>query len=958
MAAYQSCAWANRRRLVASAGPMALLAGCFVFVQSPAFAQTKDAPEAQGAVSEVVVTGSRTITDGSAAPTPLTVVSGDELRASSPASIIDALNEIPSFQGSIRPAASSSSGTGLNGNGGNFLSLRGLGPQRTLVLIDGQRIVPANTRGAPDVNLIPQGLVQRVDVVTGGASAAYGSDAVAGVVNFILDTKFTGLKGEIEGGTSSRSDANSIRASLTGGQGFLDDKLHVVGSAEFSQTDGIDLDYNGRKWAEQGWGLIGAGTTPATNIIAPNVGYSVATRGGLITGPAVIANQQFLPGGALAPFNAGAFKTSSTESGGDGAMNRTNLIPGITTESFFGHATYEVNDSFRVFGEAQFAEVKTKFLTTQNTATGTSAYTIFSDNAFIPAALQSVLTANNIGSFTLGRTAADWPAVFVDSLTDTERFVVGFQGKLPGDWSYSGYYQYGRSTNKVQTLNNPIEQNVYNAADAVVNPANGQVVCRTTLTNPTNGCVPMNLFGFGAPSAASIAYATGTSFFRLVNEQQVAAFDVKGQPFSTWAGPVAVAFGVEHRHEDSGQVVDPISASIKSAGGVKGFPTALVGSPGGFLLSNPQAISGSFSVTEGYLEVDAPLLKDMALAKSLDFNGAVRYADYSTVGGQTTWKVGLVYQPVEDLRLRFTRSRDIRAPNISELFTGAQQTIGLGVNDPNFANARFTVTQRVQGNPNLGAEDADTTTYGFVYKPSYIPGLMFSVDAYKIDIANVISQVALQDVVNGCAAGNNSLCSLVLRNADGTINTIITPTQNIASLATRGEDFELDYSTPLDRFKADLPGNLRIRLLATHLDELSTTVNGIKNDRVGDLDIGAPTLPAGAPDWTATFNLTYAVGDFSFFWQQRYLAAGIEDHTQVFNAASITKVPAVNYTDLTVRYDLRRGGRTYQLYGTVNNLFDQDPPITPGGAATTPRAANPLYDFIGRYYTVGVRFKL
>jgi iron complex outermembrane receptor protein len=938
---------AARRHL---GGASALAIATAIGLASPAGAQTANRAN-ETEVGEVVVTGSRAIVNGNEAPTPVTVLTGEQLSSAAPTGVADALNQLPVFRNSLKPSTAGSSGTGQNGNGGNFLNLRALLPARTLTLLNGRRAVSSNLfTGATDVNLFPQILISRVDVVTGGASAAYGSDAVAGVVNFILDTNFTGLKGEVQGGTSNRGDGDSYHGGLAYGRDYANGRGHVTASVEHNHLDGIRAG-SGRGWADAGWGIIQNPNGPPSQIIVQNVRSSNSAYGGLITsGP--LSGQTFNPDGTLRPFQFGTVRTATSMSGGEGTASRTNLTTDLSTTSAFVYTDFDLNEDWTAFAEGEFSEVRTKF---PSAVSGISNATIFNDNAFLPAAVRAQMQQLGITSFGFNRGGRDLGFVFVDSLNDTWRGVVGLKGKLGDNWTTNLYYERSEGRVRLRTSNDPIHVNIYNAVDAVRNPATGQIVCRTTLTNPNNGCVPINLFGEGAPSAAAIDYIRDTSYARLTTTQDVLSFDVRGQLFSTWAGPISVAAGGEYRKETAQQVTDPISSSIVNGTGIRGFPASLQNNPGGFILTNPQPIKGQYDIREGFVEAVVPLLRDVALAKALDLNGAIRYADYSNAGGVTTWKVGLSYQPVEDIRLRATRSRDIRAPNISELFTAGQQTVGLTVRDPTRGGATVPVTRRATGNPNLLPEKADTTTFGVVYQPSWLPGFSGSVDAFDIQIEGAIATLGLQQIVDFCAAGDQSLCALVVRNPDSSINSIISPNLNLNSLKTSGVDIEASYRTNLADLGGRWSGNLTLRALATYVRNLKTTSSGVTIDRAGQVG-----LPGGVPEWTATFSATYQNGPLSLYVQDRYIDGGAYDVTltPAILAPSQNKIRSINYVDLTARYKFERLGGAYEAFATVNNLFDQDPRISPNGATLTPRAANgQLYDFIGRYYTVGLKFR-
>lgn len=936
-----------------------------LFAALPAAAQTatvntQDVPAAPAAQANVVVvTGSRTITDGSSAPTPVTVASDEQLQSAQPGSISDALTQLPVFRGSQKPAAAGSAGTTL-GAGANLLTLRALSPFRTLVLLDGRRIVPTQLTGSTDANMIPDSLISRVDVVTGGASAAYGSDAVAGVINFVLDTGFEGFKGTVQTGISSRSDGASGKVNLTYGHSFLDDRLHVIVSGDFFQQQGINLDYGGREFAEDGYGLIGASTASSALVIAPDIREALATTGGLITGcqPVGVAcpinRMQFTTNGTLAPYAQGSFVTTATMSGGDGVARRTNLIAGYDATSLFSHAAYDLSDNTNIYAEVLYGKVHAQYFGSNSGVSGTSSATIFNDNAYLPTAVRSVLTANNISSFSFARATFDFGGSYYTNNTETYRYVAGLNGSFGGNWKYALYGEYGTSSFDLTTSNNVLVQNFYNALDAVVNPANGQIVCRSTLlgTSAGTGCVPMNLFGEGAASPEALAYVVGSSYLKVDSNQLVFSGDLRGELFSLPGGPLVVATGLEYRKEAGEQSTNPENRITRTGTGIRGYPAAQVNQAGAYQLSPAQALKGSFFVTEGFVEATAPLLRDAPGARRLDLNAAARYADYSSVGGVSTWKVGLNWEPIEGFRLRGTQSQDIRAPSIQERFAPLAPTIGQAANDPQKAGARFVVVQLNQGNPDLFEETAETSVLGAVFAPSFLPGFTASVDHFNIRIEDVIASPTIQSVVDACGL---SACSQVIRNPDGTINSVVVRQQNFAQLHTDGEDIEIAYSTALDRL--NLPGELKFRLLATHTNRLNLTLGATTINRVGDLNVTPSSNPPGVAEWSGAFSVDYRTDHFHAFVQERYVGPGYLDKTLVYAPTQDTRVSDVFYTDVTLGYRPPALGSAVELYATVNNLFDEQPPLTPNGALTTPRPVNSsVYDVLGRYFTAGMRF--
>lgn len=944
-------------------GNAALTAVAFVLAQ-PALAQDPVMPEgdvlAPTTVDDnevIVVSGSRAIVDGRNAPTPLTVVSQEQLLLASPSSLIDGLNQLPVFSSSVRQNSTGSSGSGQGGNGGNFLNLRALLPSRTLVLLDGRRTVASSIQlNATDVTLFPQMLIKRVDVVTGGASAAYGSDAVAGVVNFIVDSTFDGLKVEAQTGISTYGDNFSYRVGAAGGLTFGDERGNVIASFERAVTDGID-NANARDWAATGFGKIPStiAQSGTTQIFAPDVRLSQSTFGGKIiscspaSASCPIANTFFNPDGSRSPFINGQFVSSTVASGGSGADIRTNLTTSNWTNTAYLRGQFAFSDAATVFAEGIYGDVNTEYLGAPSITT--SAVTIYSDNAFLPTDLRNVLLANGITWFRLGRSNRDIAPNRIRTNTETVRGVIGIEGTILVDWNYSLTLERSRAHYQLFSQNNLIVENFYNGADSVRNPATGQIVCRSTLLGLPQGvgCVPINLFGEGAPSAEAIAYAAGTAKADLYLNQTNAMLDFRGTPFDTWAGPVGLAFGAEYRKERALQEVDPISAKIKSGDGIRGFPSSANGQPGGFALSNPQPIEGEISIKEAYAEAAIPLAREVPFLYSLDLNGAVRYADYSRVGGVWTWKVGGSWEPIQEVRLRGTRSRDIRAAGVAELFTASQQTAGLSAIDSTLpgAPAVAPITRQTRGNPDLEPEKADTITGGIVLSP--LPGLNLSADYYSIEIRDAITQSSLQQVIDGCSVGNTDLCDLVTRDGPGnSISSIVTPFLNLAEVKTSGLDFEAGYRTQLGS------NTLNLRTFANHTFKLATTDDGITVDRAGDMG-----QRDAVPKWTVTASALFqTAGGASFFVQGRYLSGGKYDSTLGPTELPVeqNRVPAIFYTDVTLKQRIGASDGGFEVFATINNLFDKNPPLAPQGAVTIPRQSNPyFYDLVGRYFTVGAK---
>ncbi|WP_454798296.1 TonB-dependent receptor plug domain-containing protein [Novosphingobium lindaniclasticum] len=888
----------------------------------------------------IVVTGSRAIRDGSQAPTPVTVISSDALTKAQPGLIAEGLNQLPAFRGSTRPTGGFTAATGPGT--GSYLNLRNLGTQRTLVLVDGRRAAPSARDGSTDINLLPEPLIKRVDVVTGGASAAYGSDAVAGVVNFVLDTRFTGLKATLQSGISGRGDVPTYKASLTAGHSFAEGRGRIVASASYYDAGGLQSVAE-RSWGRRATGFLSNPAVPGQLIFRDDLRASTAAPGGLIlSGP--LAMQQFAPDGTLMPFSRGTLQSGLIQVGGDGAQVFSNLSAAIRTQSYFAHGEFDVTPTLTLFGEGSLALARNHYNQVQQfNLGGFNGFTIYSGNAFLDPSVQQVLTATNTPAFAMGRLNFDFgdPAN-ATAKARTMDFKAGFRFTGPSDLLVEGYYGHSKNRTKIRTDNNVVLERLYAAADAVRDPASGQIVCRVSLTNPGlyPGCVPLNLFGQGAPSQEAIDYVEGTAAYRTDFTQDVADISVRARPFSTWAGEVSLAAGGQYRRIELDQVSDDIGPSVNDATGIRGFPAAYLNQPGGYLLTNVFPVSGGYHLWELFAEAAVPLARDLPFLHALDLNAAVRYTDYSTSGGVTTWKAGLVWEPVSGVRLRGTVSRDIRAPNVPELFAGTVQNTGSVIE----SGVTVPIIQVTRGNAQLKPERARTYTAGLVLTPAFAPGLTFSADYYSIDLDGVISSLTPQITLDQCLAGATALCANITRNDAGAITRIESPTLNLNRLKSAGIDFEMSYRPG----GGMLGGATQFRVVASYLQKQRQDIsNGTSTDRAGEVGLTAN------PRWTATGNLNWTRGAFDLFVQERFIAAGRYDVTR-HEPVTIedNTVKSVFYTDVTASY---RVGENFRFYATINNLFDRDPPLAPNGTLVTFIPTNPqLYDVIGRQFTAGI----
>lgn len=932
-----------------SALALALAASTAAHAQETVLA-TEAAP-ASNEQADITVTGTRIQRDGYRAPTPLTVLNSADIEASAPANVADFVNDIPSLAGSVTPANSN-----LNisaGNAGvNALNLRALGTARTLVLLDGQRSVGSTLGGLVDVNTFPQGLIKSVEIVTGGASAAYGSDAVSGVVNFILDKSYTGLKGAAEYGLTDRGDAPSHRVTLTAGTGFAGGRGHLLLNGEIAVREGL----NGvpRDWNNRGWYMINnpayvAGNGQPERLIASSAGLSQATRGGVITNTA-LRGTQFGVGGQVSQYDFGTTR-DPWQIGGDWQATQVNgfqsLDPAEDRKSAFGRVSFDVADWLNVYGQASYA--KSQNLGWLGVQLNQANVTIRSDNAFLPAAVRSQLVARNITQFTLGTTNADLPIRKNDTERDVQRYVLGAGGTFglfAGTARWNAYYQKGISRTREMARDITNNARLALAQDAVFAPAGnaagvaaGTIVCRSTLTTPGNGCVPLNRLGVGVASQAALDYVIGNPFRRQRFEQDVFAGNLSFDAFRLPAGAVSVAIGGEHRRE---KVTGTVASDFQT----------------GWFVGNFLPTFGAYDVTEGYVELLVPVIK------GLDLNGAVRGTDYSTSGYVTTWKAGVTFEPIPDIRFRATRSRDIRAPNLGELYTAGSTRINVLI-DSSQNNASVTFAGTSRGNPLLDPEKADQWGVGLVLQPRFLPRFALSVDYYAIRINGAIGSVAAQTIVDRCNEGLAAFCTAVVRgpNAFGNTLQVFESPFNFAQQRAKGIDIESSYRIPVGA------GNVTLRGMATRYIQ-----NYFNNGIDAPIETVGQNAPGGTPKWLYRAQATYANNGFDLTLIGRGVSAGVYDNSFVectsgCPASTVTNrtindnhIDGAFYLDATTSREITMGSRKLELFLNVTNIFDKDPPVVapgPAGSAyATPATNQSLYDLLGRTYRAGVRFRL
>jgi outer membrane receptor protein involved in Fe transport len=914
-------------------------------------------------VDQVFVTGSRIArSEGYEAPTPLTVLDADQLLAQTADSgVRDTLATMPVFSGGYNITT----GAGLpsfNQAGLSTIELRNLGITRTLVLLDGQRSVGSLATGVVDVDNFPQQLIKRVEVVTGGASAVYGSDAVAGVVNFVLDREFTGLKADVSGGRTQYDDAETFKVALASGFGFAGGRGHVLLSGEWMENDGIVEGSGSRAWARTAKNYYVNPAYTATSgqpefLLADNVFLSQGTHGGLITsGP--LRGIAFGEGGTPYNFQYGAGVTRDLfMSGGDYESTLTDdafsLLPSQERRNIFTRVSYDVTDNVNVFLQASRGISSTFGIAFPHYQPG-SGPTVLSGNPFIPASVQQQMTALGVASFRLGTMNYDMPFVTTETTRAANRYVAGIEGNFDAwgtNWKWNGYAQIGETKSDHWTHDARVNARYSQALDAVRDPVTNEIVCRSTLTNPGNGCVPWNPMGTGVNDDAAREYLLGTAYSLQTTRQEVYAASITGEPFENWAGPVSMAFSAEHRKEEA--TVEP-DAIAQQAGWHSG---------------NHQLLDAGYDVSEAAIELLIPLLNNKPLVDAWDLSAAYRATEYEVSGYVSSYKLGTTYAITPDYRVRATWSRDIRAPNISELFQA--QNYGLiSTYDP-VTNTTPTHGRTQTGNPNLKPEKADNLTVGIVAQPVFAPGLNLSIDYWTIDVQDAINLIQGQQIIPLCYQGRTDLCPRITRDANGVIVSVEQGYFNFASQKASGIDLETSYNFRTSALVDSWLGDVTLRVMGTRYFE-NVVDDGIvpQNDSVGTVGGTPETVVTGSVSYKLNSLTTTVTGRYfsDVVMDNDYIActSGCPESTQHARTFDQIGVDGGFYLDLSLAYnfeDLFGGaGVSGRAYFNVRNVMNEDPELTPQVGTTGlgyiySRSQGGRWDKLGRVYRVGMDFR-
>jgi iron complex outermembrane recepter protein len=945
-------------------------------------------------LQEVVVTGSRIITPNLESPSPVQSITATEIAGTGTVNVQEILLKNPTIG---TPTLSRTNSAFLtSGAGVATVDLRNLGVERTLTLIDGRRFVPGIPGSAAvDYNTIPTQFIDRIDVLTGGASAVYGSDAVAGVVNIILKKDFQGIAFDGQYGASAESDNEETQVGLTFGTSTADERGNIMAHVGYTKQGAVYSRDRPRSAIDQV--STGAGVTgdPAELFDITRPFYSsFAPQGRFFTGNGDPGGITYDANGNVIPWDTNGTTTAAT--GFNRSAFRTIAVP-VERYLFAARGSFDFTENHAAFFEGTYASTNSSSIIEPFAlgaediypATGGQVPVEFDVNGalvrnpLVPSEVFDTATdddGDGLRDFYFTKRLSDFGTRSSDARRDTFRVVGGLEGAFASDqWHYETFYAFGQ-TKEAQTSSGQVNVlNFRNALEAVADvddvDNDGDVaepICRDPNAR-LQGCVPVNVFGYNSFSPEAIDYIEAPGSLSTFTSQRLLGANLSGTLVELPAGPLGIAGGIEYREERSDSEFDPLTQAGLNAGNA--IPPT----------------SGEFDVREAYLEANVPLLKDLPAIEQLSLRAAVRAADYSTVGSVLSWNGGFEWSPIPSLRFRVIRALSTRAPNIGELFQPPSQTFPTGVQDPCVgvtatssdatsvacraapgvsaniaANGEFTLNQADfqgisgfdRGNPGLEEEEGNSWTIGAVIQPADIPVLEnfdFTVDYFRIDIGNAITLRDRNFILSQCYGGGDaSLCQFVTRrpnpvgpNSAGSIEFLDADITNTGGEFAEGVDLTAAYSQPLGT------GKFAARLSYTHvLEHYQIPLDG------GDRDYLAGEV--GDSEDRAYLTLQYSLGKFGATLQTTWLSSA--DLDDQFLAAfdlprGSVSVPSATYVDAQVTFS---PADQYEIYAGANNLLDEDPPPIISGLpadVTGTETDAGTYDPIGRRWYAGVRMR-
>jgi outer membrane receptor protein involved in Fe transport len=943
-----------------------------VAADPPAAAQdpaaTPTSPEDTASTNDIIVTGSRIQRPDYAAPSPIVSLDAQALQRSGNNNITDFLLRVPALTNSrdgTRTAGNSQGDGAIGGVGLNTLDLRGLGPERTLVLVNGRRHVAGQADSAAvDINSIPTDLIERVDVLTGAASAVYGADGVSGVVNFVMKRDLEGVRARFQSGISDHGDAANRFASVIAGHNFADGRANLTLAYEYNADQPLandDRSYLSSKDRVYFVNLDGYDPTRAGSYKVGPVGdlrYQYSSNQGIV----YIGDQVYRGDGVL--YTPGRYLQNDGYSvGGDDtpvAGYIGDIFPRNRRHAANILTHFDASDAFKISLEGKFVQ---STATTLGSYSGSYPNSYQLDNPFIPPTLLAAAQAAGLSTVDVYRNNFDLPRRGEEDRRRTYRGVIDITGKLTEHASYDVYYTYGRTDVRATKLNDRLNDRFLNALDGISDPVTGQPICRSA-TARAAGCLPLNSFGGNVANPASFAYFLSNPVSNARIDQHVANASLTGdfgQFFELPGGPIAFAVGGEYRRESSR--FRPAQALLDN----------LFYQYDEYIIPTPSY--GKFDVWEAFGELNVPLLKDKPFAELLSFGAAGRYSDYSTIGSTKAYQFNGIYSPIRAISFRGSYGRSVRAPNIGEIFrpqTGTSEffndpcyipnrslgsstrnanclaTIQAAGGNPatfiasNNPDASNFIPGTQQGNANLRPEVARTWTAGVVLRPDFIPGLQIGLDWYDIRLKDAINTPGANTVAQLCVDQptlDNDFCAAIDRRpGSGYISGFRVQPQNVAAFRTAGLELNATYRVSLGGESA-----LDLRLVGGYLDKLEQVAT------IG-ADVQDNRDQPFRPKYNATFSPTLTSGPYSLSynlrWQngvRRFLKQDTDGNPSYVDPQYF-RFKELWQHDIQAQVEASEG---FSFYAGVNNLANQKPDI----GFTTNVPISPL----GRYFYAGAR---
>jgi iron complex outermembrane receptor protein len=925
--------------------------------------------------TDIVVTGSHIARPETASPMPVNVVSIDEAAQFGRINLYDALIRDPA----VVAGSSFYTSTGFGwDNGISSVSLRGLGASRTLTLLDGRRRVSGSDgTSAVDLGMIPPTMIDRVEIVTGGAAAVYGADAVTGVVNVITKKSLDGLHISATEGISQQGDANELKVTMATGGKFANDRGSFILGASYAQTDPLEMSAR-RDPAHPPAYLANPANTGPHDGIPDNIFYP---QGGgtflLNPQPTFFLNGQtyILDHGNLrkAAFDTPLTATgtySATGAGGDaygsGTAVEGQIRGGAKTLSVMARLYYPVTDSIDYGAYFDFSRSiyggTTNLAQRQDQRDG-GPYTSIT-NPFMPDAVRNLLIQSGASSIYVARKFFNYPNP--TQRFDRQNFTIGqsLHGDIGKNLKWEAYFQYGKTTNNATTYNVAIFDAWQAARNVIADPSTGQPVCADPVARAA-GCVPFNVFQTTPYSQALINYTSFTRSDRIETAQQMFGGDISGSAFSLPYGDLQFTVGAEGRKDMLSERGDPRD-------GGPGTPqTSKVGIIRQWGGQAPvlNDLDVSQSVTEAYAEAVAPVLKDLPFAHLVQIEGAYRFSHYANgIGDTDTWKAGAIWSPFNGLSFRGVRSRSVRAPNFGELYTPMTTSFSVNPADPCLrVNIGLTAARQANcvalgvpakgldnyplgpditsgGNPALKPETSNSLTLGMIFQPKFLRGFELTVDYWDIDITNVIASFSAATIYNLCVnlpSTDNAFCRAQTRDpATHYLATVNTGYINAQRLEAKGIDVGARYRRRLGN------GMLDLSFKGTYLLK-----------QVTETTPGQPTgniYSAGSwdnPHFKGTLSADYTIGKFGVGLNTRLVGAGkINVNAETDEVYPKNHVPAYLVNDINFRYDVND---KYNIGVGVRNIFNQYSQNNYVFFNNTSQ-----YDAIGRFFFVTVNVKM